>query len=79
MFRWVRPRPCSPTAGATPNALQPAGVEVKIDEFRDMQHVFQLLAGTPPEAKDAIARMAKWVRPRLGLNRNPRNTSGGRA
>ncbi len=45
-----------------------AGVEVKIDEFPDMQHVFQFLAGTAPEADEAIARMAQWVRPRLGMN-----------
>ena len=44
-----------------------AGVEVKIDEFPDMQHVFQFLAGAAPEADDAIARMAQWVRPKLGL------------
>jgi len=45
-----------------------AGVEVKIDEFPDMQHVFQFLAGAAPEADDAIARMARWVRPKLGLS-----------
>lgn len=44
-----------------------AGVEVRIEEFPDMQHVFQFLAGTAPEADEAIARMATWVRPRLGL------------
>ena len=44
-----------------------AGVEVKIDEFPNMQHVFQFLAGAAPEADDAIARMAQWVRPKLGL------------
>jgi hypothetical protein len=33
-----------------------------------MQHVFQVLAGTAPEADDAIKRMAEWVRPKLGLN-----------
>ena len=32
-----------------------------------MQHVFHFLAGRAPEADDAIARMAAWVRPRLGL------------
>ena len=40
---------------------------MKIDEFPDMQHVFQFLAGAAPEADDAIARMAQWVRPKLGL------------
>lgn len=45
-----------------------AGVDVRIDVFPEMQHVFEFLAGTAPEADDAIARMAKWIRPQLGLN-----------
>ncbi len=45
-----------------------AGVEVRIDVFPDMQHVFQFLAGAAPEADDAIKRMAEWVRPKLGLS-----------
>jgi len=45
-----------------------AGVDVRIDVFPDMQHVFQFLAGTAPEADDAIKRMAEWVRPKLGLS-----------
>jgi hypothetical protein len=34
-----------------------------------MQHVFQFLAGTAPEADAAIRRLADWVwvRPKLGL------------
>ena len=44
-----------------------AGVDVRIDVFPDMQHVFEFLAGAAPEADDAIRRMAEWVRPRLGL------------
>jgi monoterpene epsilon-lactone hydrolase len=44
-----------------------AGVEVKIDLYPDMQHVFQFLAGTAPEADAAIQQMAEWVRPKLGL------------
>ena len=35
--------------------------------FPEMQHVFQMAAGTMPEADEAIARLADWVRPRLGL------------
>jgi acetyl esterase/lipase len=46
-----------------------AGADVKIDIFPEMQHVFHFLAGTAPEADDAIARMASWVRPKLGLSR----------
>jgi monoterpene epsilon-lactone hydrolase len=44
-----------------------AGVEVKLDIYEDMQHVFQLMAGAAPEADDAITRLAEWVRPKLGL------------
>lgn len=45
-----------------------AGVDVKIDLFPDMQHVFQFMAGSAPESDGAIQQMAQWVRPKLGLN-----------
>ncbi|HEX2944152.1 MAG TPA: alpha/beta hydrolase [Rhodopila sp.] len=48
-------------------ALRRADVEVKLEEFPEMQHVFQFLAGVAPEADDAIRKMATWVRPKLGL------------
>jgi epsilon-lactone hydrolase len=44
-----------------------AGVEIKVDVFPEMQHVFQFMAGTAPEADEAIQRMAAWVRPKIGL------------
>jgi acetyl esterase/lipase len=44
-----------------------AGVEVRIDVFPEMQHVFQMAAGTMPEADDAVRRIGEWLRPRLGL------------
>ncbi|MEV0222567.1 alpha/beta hydrolase [Streptomyces sp. NPDC050704] len=44
-----------------------AGVEVRLDVFAEQQHTFQMAAGRAPEADDAIARFADWVRPRLGL------------
>jgi len=44
-----------------------AGVEVRLDVFPEMQHVFQMAAGTMPEADEAIERLAAWGRPRLGL------------
>lgn len=44
-----------------------AGVEVKLDVYPEMQHVFHFLAGAAPEADDAIKEMAAWVRPKLGL------------
>jgi monoterpene epsilon-lactone hydrolase len=46
--------------------LQKAGVEVRLDEFPDMLHTFQMAAGRAPEADDAIRELAAWVRPRLG-------------
>jgi acetyl esterase/lipase len=44
-----------------------AGVEVRLDVFSGQQHTFQMAAGRSPIADDAIARLADWVRPRLGL------------
>lgn len=44
-----------------------AGIEIKIDIYPGMQHVFQILAGEAPEADEAIQHMARWVRPKLGL------------
>jgi monoterpene epsilon-lactone hydrolase len=44
-----------------------AGVEAKIDVFPDMLHSFQMAAGRALEADDAIARLAAWARPILGL------------
>lgn len=52
---------------ALAEALRKVGVEVKLEEFPEMQHVFQFLAGAAPEADEAIHRLASWVRPRLGL------------
>lgn len=44
-----------------------AGVDVSIDVYPGMQHVFQFLAGVAPEADEAIGKLAVWVRPKLGL------------
>jgi acetyl esterase/lipase len=46
---------------------QAAGVECRLDVFPEMQHVFQMAAGTMPESDEAIARLAAWVRPHLAL------------
>ena len=43
------------------------GVEVQIDVFPEMQHVFQMAAGNMPEADDAVGRIGAYLRPRLGL------------
>jgi epsilon-lactone hydrolase len=40
---------------------------VTLEIVPEMQHVFQALAGTAPEADAAIRRLADWVRPKLGL------------
>jgi len=52
---------------ALAEALRRAGVEVKIDVYPEMQHVFHVLAGVAPEADEAIRHAAAWVRPKLGL------------
>lgn len=44
-----------------------AGVEVKLEIYPQMQHIFQICAGYLPEADLAIRRMADWLKPRLGL------------
>ena len=47
-------------------ALQ-AGVDVTLQVTPCMQHVFHFLAGNAVEADEAIAGVAAWLRPRLGL------------
>ena len=42
-----------------------AGVEVRLDIFPEMQHVFQLMAGQIPEADDAVARIGAYLEDRL--------------
>jgi monoterpene epsilon-lactone hydrolase len=42
-------------------------LDARLDIFPGMLHTFQMAAGRAPEADDAISRMARWVRPRLGL------------
>ena len=44
-----------------------AGVDCTVEVYPEMQHVFHFLAGRAPEADEAIAAMAAWVRPKLGL------------
>lgn len=44
-----------------------AGVDCRCDVFPEMQHVFQFMAGRAPEADQAIAKLAQWARPHLGL------------
>ena len=44
-----------------------AGVEVKLDIFPELQHVWHLMAGAAPEADQAIKQMADWVKPKIGL------------
>jgi epsilon-lactone hydrolase len=43
------------------------GVDCTVEVYPEMQHVFHFLAGRAPEADDALAAMAAWVRPKLGL------------
>lgn len=44
-----------------------AGVEVKLDVFPEMQHVFQASVGKIPEATDAVQRIGEYLKVKLGL------------
>jgi monoterpene epsilon-lactone hydrolase len=44
-----------------------AGVDVTLDIYPEMQHVFHFMAGNAPEADDAIGKLAAWIKPKLGL------------
>lgn len=44
-----------------------AGVDVRIDIFPEMQHCFQLMVGAAPEADDATARIAAWLKSKLNI------------
>jgi acetyl esterase/lipase len=46
--------------------LQAAGVDVRLDIFPEMQHVFQICAGNVPEADEAIGKVGAWLPSRLG-------------
>jgi epsilon-lactone hydrolase len=45
-----------------------AGVDVRIDEFPEQQHSFQMAVGIAPEADDAIYRLASWAKNQLGVD-----------
>ena len=44
-----------------------AGVDVRLDVFPEMQHVFQYCTGTVPEADAAVAELGAWVRRCLAI------------
>lgn len=44
-----------------------AGVDVSVEVYPEMQHVFHFMAGRAPEADEALDRLAVWVKPKLGL------------
>ena len=46
---------------------QKTGVDVSLDVFPEMQHVFHFSAGHAPAADEAIRQLALWVPPKLGL------------
>ena len=48
-------------------AAQRDGVDVTLEVFPEMQHVFQIGAGNVPESDDAVAKIGAFLRPRLGL------------
>jgi acetyl esterase/lipase len=48
-------------------AARKAHVDVTMNIAEGMQHVLEFMAGRAPEADRAIAEIADWLRPRLGL------------
>jgi acetyl esterase/lipase len=44
-----------------------AHVDVTLKIAEGMQHVYEFMAGRAPEADEAIADMATWLRPKIGL------------
>jgi epsilon-lactone hydrolase len=44
-----------------------AGVDITLEIFPEMQHVFQIAAGTMPEADAAVAKIGAWLKARLTL------------
>jgi acetyl esterase/lipase len=48
-------------------AAMTAHVDVTLKVAEGMQHVYEFMAGRAPEADEAIADMAIWLRPKIGL------------
>lgn len=44
-----------------------AGIDIRLDIFPGGQHTFQMAAGNDPRADKAIAELAAWVKPIIGL------------
>lgn len=49
------------------DAARRAGVDVQLDVYPEMQHVFQKAVGRIPEADDAVRRIGQFLRRHLGL------------
>lgn len=54
-------------ATALGERLASAGVEVEVEVWPEMVHVWHVFAGRVPEADQGIAAVAAWLRHRLGL------------
>jgi acetyl esterase/lipase len=48
-------------------AARKVHVDVTLKIAEGMQHVYEFMAGRAPEADEAIADMAVWLRPKMGL------------
>jgi acetyl esterase/lipase len=48
-------------------AAENAQVDVTLKIAEGMHHVYEFMAGRAPEADQAIADMAMWLRPKIGL------------
>jgi monoterpene epsilon-lactone hydrolase len=42
--------------------LRTAGIEVELEVFLEMWHVFQLFIGTMPESKSAVRKIGAYIR-----------------
>jgi epsilon-lactone hydrolase len=54
-------------AGRFAEAARKAGNDVTYEVYPEQQHVFHFLAGTAPEADQAVAALGRWFRQQFGL------------
>jgi hypothetical protein len=58
---------CGACTSSSSAEARAAGVEVRLDVFPEMYHLFQLAAGNMPEADDAVERIGMWLQRRLQI------------
>ncbi len=65
--RWARDETLLDDSTRLVERAEVAGVDVTLEVFPEMQHVFQTCCGAFPEATDAVDKIGAWLRPKLGL------------